>query len=69
MFLQQQISILEWFLKDCVTLKTDTENDILKYIQIENCYLNGLFLLFFYYYYFLVILSPSYSEILHLCME
>ncbi len=22
MFLEQQISILEWFLKDCVTLKT-----------------------------------------------
>ncbi len=50
MFLQ--ISILEWFLKDHVTLKTGvmillilliciTEiNDILKYMQIENSYLN-----------------------------
>ncbi len=49
MFLEQQISILEWFLKDHVTPKAGvmmlkiqlciTEiNDILKYIQIENRY-------------------------------
>ncbi len=44
MFLEQQISISEWFLKDHVTLKTDAENSalitginyILNYIQIEN---------------------------------
>ncbi len=46
---EQQISILEWFLKDHVTLKTgviDAENSalitginyILKYIQIESSY-------------------------------
>ncbi len=40
---QQQISILEWFLKDHVTLKTGVMlltvmeiNYILKYIKIEN---------------------------------
>ncbi len=47
MFLKQQISILERFLKDCVTLKTGAmpaENSALlhsnklKYIQIENSY-------------------------------
>ncbi len=49
MFLEQQISILEWFLKDHVTLKTgvmllknqfllDRNNYILKYIKIENSY-------------------------------
>ncbi len=47
MFLEQQISILEWFLKDHVTLKTGVMilkiqlcntglNYILKYIQIEE---------------------------------
>ncbi len=47
MFLEQQISILEWFLKDHVTLKTGVMmlkiqlcvaviNYIKKYIQIEN---------------------------------
>ncbi len=47
MFLEQQISILEWFLKDHVTLKTGVMmlkiqlcvaviNYIQKYIQIEN---------------------------------
>ncbi len=46
MFLEQQISILEWFLKDHVTLKTGVmmlkinfyhrNNYILKYIQIES---------------------------------
>ncbi len=47
MFLEQQISILEWFLKDHVTLKTGVMilkiqlcntglNYILKYIQIEK---------------------------------
>ncbi len=45
MFLEQQISILEWFLKDHVTLKTGVmimkiqlriteRNNILQYIQI-----------------------------------
>ncbi len=49
MYLEQQISILEWFMKNHVTLKTEvmmlkiqlriTEiNYILKYIQIENSY-------------------------------
>ncbi len=49
MFFEQQISILEWFLKDHLTLKTRvmmlkiqlriTEiNYILKYIQIESSY-------------------------------
>ncbi len=49
MFLKQQISILEWFLKDHVTLKTEvmmlkiqlciTEiNYTLQCIQIENSY-------------------------------
>ncbi len=49
-FLNQQISILEWFLNDHVTLKTGVMmlkiklcitqiNSILKYIQIENGYL------------------------------
>ncbi len=49
MFVEQQISILEWFLKDHVTLKTGvmmlkiqlriTEiNYILQYIHIENSY-------------------------------
>ncbi len=46
MFLEQQISILEWFLKDHVTLKTDAENAaliteinyIVQYIHIENNY-------------------------------
>ncbi len=49
MFLVQQISILEWFLKDHVTLKIEEIklkiqicitgiNYILKYIQIENSY-------------------------------
>ncbi len=49
MFLEQQISILEWFLKDPVIMKTGvmmlkielwiTEiNYMLKYIQIENSY-------------------------------
>ncbi len=48
-FLEQQIIILEWFLKDHVTLKTGVMmlkiqlcitgiNYILKYIQIENSY-------------------------------
>ncbi len=32
MFIEQQISILEWFLKEQVTL------NILKYIKIENNY-------------------------------
>jgi len=44
MFLEHQIIILEWFLKDHVTLKTDAENSalitgkkyILIYITIEN---------------------------------
>ncbi len=42
MFLEQQISILEWFLKDHVTLKTGVmmlkihRNYILQYIPIEN---------------------------------
>ncbi len=51
MFLEQQISILEWFLKDHVTLKTGVLmltifslitgiNYILKYIQIESSYFN-----------------------------
>ncbi len=49
MFLEQQIGVLEWFLKDHVTLKTGvmmlkiqlciTEiNYILKYIHVENTY-------------------------------
>ncbi len=49
MFIKQQISILEWFLKDHVTLKTGVMmlkiqlcitgmNYILKYIKIESCY-------------------------------
>ncbi len=49
MFIEQQISILELFLKDHVTLKTGVMmlkiqlritgmNDILKYIQTENSY-------------------------------
>ncbi len=49
MFLEQQISILEWFLKDHVTLKTGVMmlkiqfcftriNYILKYIQTENSF-------------------------------
>ncbi len=49
MFIEQQISILEWFLKDHVTLKTGVMtlkiqiyvtgiNYILKYSQIENSY-------------------------------
>ncbi len=46
MFVEQQISILEWFLKDHVTLKTGAENSalitavnyILQYIHIENRY-------------------------------
>ncbi len=49
MFLEQQFSLLEWFLKDHVTLKTEVMmlkiqlyitgiNYILKYIQIENSY-------------------------------
>ncbi len=48
MYLEQLISILEWFLKDHVTLKTGVmmlkiqrwitgTYYILKYIQIENC--------------------------------
>ncbi len=47
MFLEQQISILEWFLKDCVTLKTGVMllniqfsikgiNYIWTFIQVEN---------------------------------
>ncbi len=43
MFFEQQISLLEWFLKNHVTLKTsnDAENSqeyirFLKYIKIEN---------------------------------
>ncbi len=47
--IEQQISILEWFLKDHVTLKTEVMmlkiqlcitgiNYILKYIKIENSY-------------------------------
>ncbi len=41
MFFEQQISTLEWFLKDHVTLKTgviaNTRIDnILKYIKLEN---------------------------------
>ncbi len=51
MFLEQQISILEWFLKDHVTLKPGVMmlkiqrcitgiNYILNYIQIENSYFN-----------------------------
>ncbi len=48
MLLDQEIRILEWFLKDYVTLKSnDAENlalitgikNILKYIQIEISYL------------------------------
>ncbi len=49
MFLEQQISILEWFLKDHVTLKTSNDdensdlitaiNSILKYIHIEKFFL------------------------------
>ncbi len=41
MFLKLQISILEWFLKDHVTLLFDTTeiNYILKYIYIEKSYL------------------------------
>ncbi len=50
MFLDQQISILEWFLKNHVTLKTGVMmlkiqlritgiNYIFTYIQIENRYL------------------------------
>ncbi len=45
MFLEQQIIILEWFLKDHVTLKTgvmmlkmNRNKNILKYIKIQNCY-------------------------------
>ncbi len=48
MFIEQQISILEWFLKDYVThdMSNDAEklslitciNYILKYIQIESSY-------------------------------
>ncbi len=42
MFLEQQMNILEWFLKDHVTAKNSaliTEiNCTLKYIQIENSY-------------------------------
>ncbi len=43
MFLKHQISILEWFLKDHVTLKSGVmatensgENNILKYRKIEK---------------------------------
>ncbi len=47
--IEQQISILEWFLKDHVTLKTEVMmlkiqiciqiiNDILKYIQIKHVF-------------------------------
>ncbi len=41
MFLKLQISILEWFLKDHVTLlfATTEINYILKYIYIEKSYL------------------------------
>ncbi len=44
MFLEQQISILEFFLKDHVTLTDDWSNDaensaFIQYIQIENTYL------------------------------
>ncbi len=45
MFLEQQISLLEWFLKDHMTLKTgdDAENSqeeikLVNYINLENCY-------------------------------
>ncbi len=43
MFLEQQISILEFFLKDHVTLTDDWNNDaensaFIQYIQIENTY-------------------------------
>ncbi len=40
MFLEQQISILEWFLKDHVTLKTGVMmlNIFWKFIKIENSY-------------------------------
>ncbi len=52
MFLEQQIIILEWFLKDHVTLKTAVMmlkiqlritgiNYILQYIQIRKVILNG----------------------------
>ncbi len=43
MFLEQQISILEWFVKDYVTMKTGVMmlkiHDISEYIKIENSYL------------------------------
>ncbi len=38
MFIEQQINILEWFLKDHVTLKTDTEvkvAEFFKYIKMH----------------------------------
>ncbi len=47
MYVEQQISILEWFLKDHVTLSNDAENSafsitgmsyIWPYIQIETSY-------------------------------
>ncbi len=31
MFIEQQINILEWFLKDHVTLKTDTEEKVAEF--------------------------------------
>ncbi len=66
MFLEQQISILEWFLNDHVTgvimLKIQlciTEiYYIVKYIQIENSYLK-LWLFLFLLYFFLNNSIPS----------
>jgi len=51
MFLEQQISISEWFLKDNVTLKAGemTFYNYIKYIQIENSYFPKQYFIMMFY--------------------